>query len=61
MPVFTVNNEEEAKMLLAWACPTNLDGEYIAPELAEEQTLERLSAFGDRLESLYEKLEVSDE
>jgi hypothetical protein len=53
LPVFTVNNAEEAKALIALACPTNLDGEYISPELAQEQTLERLNAFGDRLDRLY--------
>ncbi len=35
------------------ACPTNLDGEFIAPELAHEQTLENLEAFGDRLHELH--------
>lgn len=54
LPVFSVNNEEEAKRLLAAACPTNLQGEYVAPELAENQTIERLFAFGRRLEKMYD-------
>lgn len=33
----------------------NYDGQYIAPELAEEQTLANLKAFSDRLEGLYYK------
>jgi len=55
LPAFSVNTVEEAKRLLIMACPTNIDGDFIAPELAEEQTLERLYAFGDRLATLYEK------
>ena len=55
LPVFTVNNEEEAKLLIGLACPTNLQGEHIAPELAEEQTLENLYSFGDRLNDIYHK------
>ena len=54
LPVFTVNNEEEAKLLVSLACPTNAQGEHIAPELAEEQTLENLYSFGDRLNRLYQ-------
>lgn len=36
------------------ACPRGTNGEYIARELAQEQTLENLEAFGQRL-ALYEK------
>ena len=53
--MFSVNNEEEAKLLITLACPLSLNGEYIAPELVEEQTLENLQAFGNRLEDLYNK------
>ena len=55
LPVFTVNNEQEAKLLIGLACPTNLQGEPYAPELAEEQTLENLYSFGDRLNDIYHK------
>ena len=41
-------------MLITLACPTNAKGEHIAPELAEEQTLENLYSFGDRLNRLYQ-------
>lgn len=50
----SVNTEVEARRLLTLACPTNVRGEWVATELVEEQTLERLSAFGDRLEQLYQ-------
>lgn len=36
-------------MLIATACPMDLDGNYYAPELADDQTLETLYTFGDRL------------
>lgn len=55
LPVFSVNTEEEAKRLLVLGCPTNTGGDFIAVELAEKQTLEKLYAFGDRLEALYDK------
>ena len=48
--MFSVDTEEEAKKLLVVACPTNINGQYVAPELAREQTLENLYAFSDRLD-----------
>lgn len=56
LPAYSVDTEEEAKLLLAMACPMNLRGDYIAPELAEEQTLERLRAFGERLEAMHARM-----
>lgn len=55
LPVFSVNTAEEARRLLIMACPQNGAGEFVAVELAEEQTLERLYAFGRRLENLYDE------
>ena len=49
LPVFSVGSEDEARRLLVATCPTNEAGEFIAPELAREQTLENLDAFGQRL------------
>jgi hypothetical protein len=54
LPVFTVNNEQEADLLLTLACSTNLKGEYVAKELYEEQTMENLQAFSARLEHIYD-------
>lgn len=50
LPVFSVADEKEAKTLLVRACETNLKGEFVAKELAREQTLENLDAFSARLE-----------
>ncbi len=36
-------------MLLVATCETNMQGEFIARELVQEQTLPNLYAFGDRL------------
>ncbi len=58
LPVYSVDTEEEARQLLTTACPTNLAGEFISPELAREQTLENLDAFGDRLEMLHSEMKV---
>ena len=55
LPVFTTDTPEEAELLITLACPLSYDGERIAPELAEEQTIENLNAFSARLADLYEK------
>jgi hypothetical protein len=54
LPVFSVDTEQEARTLLTMACPTNMNGEFVARELVQEQTLENLEAFGDKLEKYYE-------
>ena len=46
---------EEAGHLLVLACSTNLDGEFIARELVEAQTINNLMAFGMRLQALYDR------
>ena len=53
LPVFSVGSEEEAQALLTLTCETNMDGEYIARELAKEQTLDNLMAFGERLQTVH--------
>jgi len=55
LQVFSVDTEEEAKRLLVMACQTNFQHEFVARELVEEQTLERLEAFSDRLEDIYKR------
>jgi len=40
LPVFSCDTEEQAKALIIAACGTNYRGEYIAKELAAEQTLD---------------------
>ena len=41
-------------MLIAMACPINIHKIYFAPELAREQTIENLFAFGERLKKLHD-------
>lgn len=53
LPIFSVDTEEEARQLLIATCKRNLEGEFVAPELTQEQTLENLYAFGDRLREIY--------
>lgn len=57
----SVQTEAEAKHLLTLACSTNLDGEYVAEELAGpgKQTLENLNAFGRRLAATEEWMNMS--
>ena len=57
MPVFSVDTEEEAKALIVAACPLNYDGEYFSRELAQEQTLENLQAFSDKLAYCWQLME----
>ena len=51
--MFTTDTPEEASALITLACPVDLDGNHYAPELAQEQTLENLTAFSARLADLY--------
>ena len=61
LPVFSVSTEEEAKKLLVLACPTNISGEFIAPELAETQNLENLQHFSERLAKAHQILIDNDQ
>lgn len=56
LPVYRVADEEEAQALLAYACPTTPDGEYVAPELARKQTIENLEVFSARLDRYHDEL-----
>jgi hypothetical protein len=56
LPVFSTTTEKEARMLLVMTCPTSYQGEFIAPELAEQQTIDNLQRFSDRLASAHDRL-----
>lgn len=58
LPAFSVDTEEEAQALITLTCPRNLAGEYVAPDLAREQTLENLYAFTARLRRGYALLKA---
>lgn len=49
LPVFAVADEKEAQDLITLSCPTNMHRQHYSPELAEEQTLENLDRFSERL------------
>lgn len=49
-------DEKEAKDLIVMACSTNEHGQYIADELAREQTLDNLELFSQRLDRMHEVL-----
>ena len=51
--MYSVSDEQEARDLLVRACGTNLQGEFVAAELVEEQTLDNLAAFSDRLDGVH--------
>jgi hypothetical protein len=55
LPVFSVDTEKEARLLLTMACQTNYQGEFVAGELVNNQNLENLQAFGDRLADMYSR------
>ena len=54
--MISVDTEEQAKTLLTLSCQTNLDNEYVAEELAGEQTPENLEAFSDKLAKVWQML-----
>lgn len=53
LPVFSVDTPQEAATLIAAACHLGYDGHYYSRELAQEQTIPNLIAFGDKLEKIY--------
>ena len=54
--MFSVDTEEEAKSLIVLACGRDDAGNYYAKELVEDQTLDNLAAFSDRLAKAWEFL-----
>lgn len=60
LPVYSVDNVAQAQQLIKLTCRRQIDGTYIAQELAIEQTLPVLYAFGRRLKTMHEKLEVNN-
>ena len=56
LPVYSVDTEEEARALLVLACGTNAGGEFVARELVEDQSLEMLTSFGERLERTHKMM-----
>lgn len=54
--MYSVNTEAQARELLMFTCPRNYNNEFVAPELAAEQTLENLRAFSDRLHEAAKRL-----
>ena len=59
LPVYSVDTSEEAEELIFLACPKTESGLHFAPELAEEQTLENLALFSDRLDRAWTMLQQS--
>lgn len=55
--MFSVDTEDDAKLLISTACPMDYSGRYYARELAEDQTLENLYAFSDRLAEVWDRIE----
>lgn len=58
LPIYSVGTAEEAKELLVLTCPTNAKGEFVSPETAQEQTLEKLDEFGLRLDRGHELMKL---
>ena len=54
LPVFSVWTEQEAEALIVATCPTDMDGNYYARELVEEQTLENLENYSTHLDQIHD-------
>lgn len=54
LPVFSVDTEEQAKALIVATCSLGEGGKYYARELVQEQTLENLAAFSEKLAARWE-------
>lgn len=54
LPAYSVDTEEEAKLLIAATCRLSAQGDnYYASELMEELTLDNLKIFSERLARLH--------
>ena len=49
LPAYSVDTEAEAEALLTLSCERNYQSQYVARELVQNQTLENLASFGQRL------------
>lgn len=56
LPVYSVDTEKEAKELVVACCKRDLNHEFISSELEQDQTLENLVAFSDRLHTAYRRM-----
>lgn len=54
----SADTEEEARALLVMTCSTNLNREFVAYELAQDQSLKKLSQFSDRLYDAYKAMKA---
>ena len=59
LPVYSVKTEKEARLLIAACCPLGFNGKYYARELAENQTIENLFKFSDRLHEVALRFEAN--
>ena len=57
LPVFSTDTVQEAKDLITLCCPLDAEGNYYARELVEEQTLDNLQKFSDRLQAGWEHMQ----
>ncbi len=57
LPVFSVDTDVEAETLIIMTCPRDGEGNYYARELAQEQTIENLQAFSDKLARAWEHMQ----
>ena len=61
LPIYSVDSAAEANDLLIAACERNLEGEFVARELAQDQSLENLYTFGDRLRDVHRRIKARRE
>lgn len=56
LPVFSVDTEEEAKLLIISTCPKDYEGNYYSRELAANRTIPTLFAFGEKIAKIHDIL-----
>ena len=59
LPVYSVDTEEDAKMLVTLACPLGLDNLHYAPELvgtSGDERIRKFVAFGKRLVKIHQMM-----
>lgn len=55
--MFSTDTEEEARSLIVLTCPVDGGGNHYARELAQEQTLDNLQRFSDKLAAAWQMMQ----
>lgn len=59
LPVFSVDDEEEARAVIVATCSRGDDGNYYSHDLAREQSVEALERLGEKMAAALKRIRAS--